>query len=643
MKKIIILGLLGLSMACSQKVSDNYTINSPDGNIAVTISIDSVGSLTYNLQCKDSLVLESSKLGLKLSEADFTTGLTIVGASETEEVKDSYQLKNEKREKCTYNAIKQRIDVKNQDGEKLSVVFQVSNDGVAFRYEMEKYKNQSDSVIAESSGFNFPLSAKAWLHPQTDAHTGWNFDQPSYEQYYYTEVPVTTKAPYKAGWAFPALFKSAGSWVLVSEADVDRNYCGSRLSTASPDAEFSIQFPQPLERTDSLAAVKPQITFPFVSPWRVIMVGQTLGSIVESSLITDVSKPCVLKDTTFIKPGKASWSWVLYKDDSTIYSTQKRFIDYASQMHWQYCLIDALWEVKIGYEKIADLVAYANSRNVKIILWYNSAGSWNTTPLTPRNLMFDKAIRNKEFEKISKMGVAGVKVDFWGGDGQSMITYYHDLIEDAAKYKLLVNTHGCTVPRGWSRTYPNLVAMEAVKGFEFCTFTQEGADMQAAHCAMLPFTRNVVGPMDFTPMCFSEIPNLKRNTSNAFELALSVLFQSGIQHYAEVPEGMAKQPEFVKDFIKTLPFSWEDIKFIDGYPGKYAVIARKGNGKWYIAGINSTSEDINLKIDISEFKQKNDAVIITDGNTNREFRTENISNNQVKLQVKPMGGFVIKL
>jgi alpha-glucosidase len=639
MKKstIILVLLVQITLMFAQ---DTYNVLSPDENIKVELMLNAAGEPIYSVKYIDSTILLMSRLGLILADNDFTIGLKAKQVFPVENVTDKYTLFSEKKSNCLYHANKLKISFTNTKGSAIAIVFQVSNDGVAFRYELEGKNVEIKQVKEEITTFHFPLWARAWLHPHTDAHTGWNFDQPSYEENYMQDIPIVTKAPFKAGWSFPALFKSGGSWVLVTEADVDRNYCGSRLSAESPDGEYAITFPQELERTDSLAAVLPESVLPWNSPWRVILIGKTLAPIVESTLVTDVSAPCRIADTSFIKPGKSSWSWVIYKDDSTIYSTQKRFIDYASQMNWQYCLIDAYWDKNIGYEKIKELIDYGKKKNVGIILWYNSAGSWNTTPLTPRDLMFDSKIRQKEFEKISKMGVVGVKVDFWGGDGQSMIAYYHDLIEDAAKYKLLVNCHGATVTRGWTRTYPNLVSMEAVKGFEFVTFEQSNADLQPNHCCILPFTRNVVGPMDFTPVCFSEVPNIKRITTNGFELALSVIFQSGIQHYAEVPEGMAKQPDYVINFMKNVPSCWDDIKFIDGYPGKFTVVARKGNGKWYIAGINGEVLEHEVDIDLSLLGNLNGGKLITDGGDKRTFEYQKITGTKFKIHLKPLGGFV---
>ncbi len=628
--------IIALQYGCS---SGNYNVISPDGHIKVEVTLTS-GQPFYSVIMDDSTVLKDSKLGLIMADNDFSKNLKVLGISDISKVSDTYNLFSEKRSHCAYNANKREFEFTNIKGDTINVIFQVSNDGVAFRYAFPQKSNEIKKIITEKTSFHFPSTAKAWLHPLTDARTGWHEDQPSYEENYKQEIKVGTESPNKAGWAFPALFKSSGCWALISEADVDSNYCASRLSAESPDGEYALTFPELLERTDSTAATYPESKLPWNSPWRVIILGKTLAPIVESSLITDVSTPCRLTDTSFIKPGKASWSWVLDKDDSTIFPTQKRFVDYASTMHWKYCLVDGYWDSKIGYKKLQELADYSKTKNVGLLLWYNSAGNWNTTPITPRDLMFNPEIRRKEFEKIHNMGFKGVKVDFFGGDGQSFMAYYHSLFEDAAKYQLLINCHGATIPRGWTRTYPNLVSMEAVKGFEFLTFEQSNTNLEPNHCAMLPFTRNVIGPMDFTPVCFSEIPNLKRITTNGFEIALSIIFQSGIQHYAEIPQGMYKQPMYVIDFMKEVPNRWDDIKFIDGYPGKNIILAREGNGLWYIAGINGENKPYVANIDLSIFGKNKGGVLISDGKTNRELIRTEIDGNDLKITIPPYGGFV---
>ena len=628
------------AFACTT-TKNELKISSPDQSIRVDFKVDSTGIPMYSVYKDDHLVLEPSVLGLKTDRVDLTKGLQIASLRPIEKVTDHYSLLSDKRSDCHYEANRGVIQFAPVDGTQLSIIFQVSTDGVAFRYLLEGDSVEVETVLQENTSFNFQADAKAWLHPHAVAQSGWANTQPSYEEHYQMDIPVGTSSTFGQGWSFPALFQAGGKWVLLSETDVERKYCGSHLADQSPNGEYSIAFPQTPERTAPDAALNPDGSLPIQSPWRMIEIGNTLGPIVESTMSTDLSAPSKLDDISFVKNGKASWSWVLLKDDSTVYNVQKEFIDYAAKMNWQYCLVDALWDTQIGYDKIAELSKYAQSKNIGLILWYNSNGNWNKAPQTPIHILFDQESRRKEFARIHEMGIKGVKIDFFGGDGQSFMNYYQDLLEDAAKYKLMVNFHGTTIPRGWTRTYPNLVTMEAVRGFEFITFEQSNADAEPTHCAMLPFSRNAVGPMDFTPVCFSEIPNLKRVTRNGFELALSVVFQSGIQHIAEIPRGMAKQPDYVVDFMKQVPAHWDDIKFIEGYPGKYVTLARRNGEKWYVAGINGETIERTIKLDLSQLGDYNSGILITDGNSPREFVKTELDGASVELTIKPYGGFVL--
>jgi alpha-glucosidase len=316
-------------------------------------------------------------------------------------------------------------------------------------------------------------------------------------------------------------------------------------------------------------------------------------------------------------------------------------------MGWAYCLIDCKWDAQIGYDRVKELADYAAGKNVGILLWYNSAGDWNTVKFTPRDKMLTHESRAAEFEKLKQMGIKGVKIDFFGGDGQSMIDYYTEILEDAAPYGLLVNFHGATLPRGLERTYPNLMTMEAIRGFEYVTFEQRNADEEPRHATMLPFTRNVFDPMDFTPVCLDRVNNrIKRKTTSAFELALSVLFTSGIQHYAEIPAGMAKMPDYVQDFMRHVPTVWDDIQFIDGYPGKFVVLARKGDSRWYVAGINGDADEKKLDLDLSSLPSIKRGQLIQDGVEGERFQQSTVELNadkKLELTIQPHGGFVFVL
>lgn len=590
MKKIIatcIMVCITITAVYSQ--AQPIVIASPNKAIQVKCRMDATGQAYYTVQYNDRLLLEPSRLGLSREDADFSRSLSLTGSSSVKTIKDKYELLTGKRTAVSYTANEQTLHFKNADGEAMDIIFRVSNDGVAFRYYFPGKTDEPKKIDTELTTFRFPADAKAWLQPMSVAKSGWESVNPCYEEFYEKGIQVGTPSPLKAGWIYPALFQSAGHWLLITEAAMDGRYCGSKLQNDAGRAEYRIAFPDPREVFPG-GPDKPTSTLPWYSPWRIITVG-SLATIIESTLGTDMANAAnTQQDFSFAKPGKSAWSWALLKDDSTVYRVQQRFIDYAADLQWQYCLIDADWDMKIGYDSVQLLVNYAKEKKVGIWLWYNSAGSWNTAPYHPRNKLLTHEDREKEFSRLEKMGVAGVKIDFFGGDGQSMLQYYIDILNDAAAHHLMVNFHGATLSRGWQRTWPNLLSTEAIKGFEYITFAQENANQEPTHCAMLPFTRNAFDPMDFTPMSLYKIPRINRITTPAFELALPVLFLSGAQHFAEIPEGMRHMPAYVKDFLRQLPVSWDDVRFIDGYPGEYVVLARKSGSKWYIAGINGSDK-----------------------------------------------------
>lgn len=644
---IKILAILFLSLplysACPCQKNNN-TIKSPDKKISVFVGISESNNAFYSVKYKNSNVIGQSKMGIIREDEDFCENLSLDSVSKVKIVRDEYEMPYGEKHKYLYLANRRVYHFKNANGKKMDVVFQVSDDGVAFRYYFPERSEKVKKIIKEASSFNFNPGTEAYIQHMSEAKTGWGQANPAYEEFYEQGVKIEKIKFNKAGWVFPALFNYGEYWILLSETAPNRDYCGCRLQQDTISHEFFIDFPQ-MKETIFGGKLNPESELPWKTPWRIIVIGNSLKTIVESTLGTDLANPTKLEDISFVKPGQSSWSWVLLKDDSTVFDVQKRFIDYASDMNWEYCLVDAGWDEKIGYDRIAELAKYAEKKNVGLTLWYNSAGNWNTTPQTPRDKMLTHESRTKEFKRIKKMGIKGVKVDFFGGDGQSVMSYYQDIFEDAAEFELLVNCHGATIPRGWQRTYPNLLTVEAVRGFEYVTFGQFDADREPNHCCVLPFTRNVFGPMDFTPVCFSEVPNIKRITSNAFELALSVIFLSGIQHFAEIPEGMEKVPDYVKKFLKEIPDYWDNTEFVDGLPGKFVIIARKSNDTWYVAGINGEETDKDLEIKLPFIKETKSGDLITDGKDNRSFSMEKIiycPNDSFKIKLKGNGGFVLK-
>ena len=643
MKRVILfVSLFTVIFSNSALCIESNELKSPNDKISVNFWLTPEGSAVYSVSYSGATVLKQSKLGIVRSDEDFFNGLTLDSVSNITTVSENYTLLHGKRLNCSYSGNKRVFYLKNANSKVMEIIFQVSNDGVAFRYYFPAKTDTALTIYKELTSYHFDISTKAFLQPCDDARMGWSFASPSYENYYEKDIPVGTVSPNQAGWVMPALFHSGKYWIAITETAVDTNYCGSRLSQFSPDGEYSVQFPEPQESKDG-GSYLPESVLPWYTPWRVIAISDNLGGLVESTLETDLATPAKYDVSSWLKPGIASWSWVILKDDSTIYDVQKRYIDFAASMNWRYCLIDALWDTQIGYEKIKQLADYAKTKNVKILLWYNSAGDWNTTPQTPRNKLLTEKSRQAEFQKLKDMGIGGIKVDFFGGDGQSMMKYYIDILKDAAKYNLAVNFHGCTFPRSWYRTYPNLVSMEAIRGEEYVTFGQYFADNQPLHCAMLPFTRNLFDPMDFTPVNFSGIPNIKRRTTDGFEIALSVLFTSGIQHIAETPTGMAAQKDFVKEYMSSLPETWDDVKFIDGYPGKYVVLARRKGDKWYIAGINGENISRKITLNVSFVSKSSTGLIITDSDNAKSFVKGDIDfSKPINITMQPYGGFVIK-
>ena len=642
MKKLGLLVLFLGTITMLTSPAQGASVVSPDGRLRLEFRLTDAGAPRYSAYLGDAAVLDESRLGLLRDDADFTTGLKLVSVSKAETVRDEYELLTSKRRLNLYTANRRLVVLETADGRPLQIEFRVSDDGFALRYVFPDHSDSPRKILEEATSYRLPKGSTAWLQPKAVAKSGWSSTNPSYEELYLREVAVGTQPPTGVGWVYPALFRSGDTWLLISETGLTRNYCATLLASTWRSPEYSVAFPDPLENFRG-GAVAPVHSLPWTTPWRIVAVG-SLASIVESTLGTDLAEPPPASARISAEwPGKASWSWPLLKDDSVVFDTQKRFIDYAADMGWRYTLVDALWDTQIGFEGIRKLVDYARGKGVKILVWYNSAGDWNSTYQTPRDRMLTHESRMQEFRRLADIGVAGLKVDFFGGDGQSVIGYYQDILDDAARFGFVMNFHGATLPRGWQRTWPNLMTMEAVRGLEFVTFEQRNADDEPTHAAMLPFTRNVFDPMDFTPVVLDRIPGIERRTSSAFELALSVLFTSGIQHYAEIPEGVAKAPPYVRDFLRDVPAIWDDVRFIDGFPGEYVVLARRSGARWYVAGINAGANPRDVNLDLAMFGADK-AVLITDGDgSNLSFRREELdagAGTSARITMAPNGGFV---
>jgi hypothetical protein len=417
-----------------------------------------------------------------------------------------------------------------------------------------------------------------------------------------------------------------------------------------PDGLYTIGYPMEGENNGNGTA-SPGLSLPGYTPWRTITLGETLKPIVETTVPFDVVEPLYEASQKF-QYGKGTWSWIIEMDESMNFEEQKRYIDFSATLGYQTVLVDALWDTQVGRDKVAELARYAASKNVALFLWYNSNGFANDAPQGPRNMMNNVIARRKEMAWMKSLGISGIKVDFFGGDKQEVMKLYEDILYDANDYGLMVIFHGCTIPRGWERMFPNYVASEAVRASENLHFAQENCDAEAFNACLHPFIRNTIGSMDFGGSALNEYYNTKNNsemwgghriTSDVFALATAVLFQSGVQHFALAPNNLTDAPDWAVDFMKNVPVLWDDVVFIDGYPGKFIVIARRHADKWYVAGISAQKETLKLKLNLPMLQSGSSLQIYRDDDKLNGSLEETRLNKkqQIDLTIPSNGGFVI--
>lgn len=598
---IVMAMLLGSSVASAE----NKQITSPDGKLVVTVA-DMDGRPSYSVSYDNVLFLKPSPLGMIANIGDFSSGMSLEKNVSTNKIDETYELASIKKSKVHYVANEAVFSFTQQGKTIYDVIFRISNNDVAFKYKMYPQGETLSCVVKqEVTGFVFPDGTTTFLCPQSKPMGGFARTSPSYETSY-TADDVAGKNGWGEGYTFPCLFRNGDNgWVLVSETGVNGGYCASRL-LGHKGGVYTIGFPQEGEANGN-GTVSPGIALPGETPWRTITVGKTLAPIVETTVPFDVVKPLyqVKGEYTY---GRGSWSWIIGMDGSTNYKEQLRYIDFSAAMGYQSVLVDALWDKQIGRDKIEELAKYGKNKGVALYLWYNSNGYWNDAPQTPRGIMDNAIARRKEMKWMQSIGIRGIKVDFFGGDKQMTMQLYEDILSDANEYGLLVIFHGCTLPRGWERMYPNFASSEAVLASENLHFSQGSCDHEAFNATLHPFIRNTVGSMDFGGSALNKYYNAdnaprgsRRVTSDVYALATAVLFQSPVQHFALAPNNLTDSPSWAIDFMKEVPTTWDEVRFIDGYPGKYVILARRHGDKWYIAGVNAQKETLKLKVNLPMF------------------------------------------
>ena len=654
MQKSILSSILLLGAVCAQ--ANNYTVTSPNGKLVMNVKCEG-GKASYTVDLNGKQMLAASALGLVANYGDFSQGLTM-GTLKGAPKHLTYVMDHTKKSHVEKDVYEATIGFLNAKKDSMTLHLHVSDNDVAYKYEMSRPKKDNPkSVIIynEVSGFNFPEKTTTFLCPQITPMTGWERTKPSYEEEYTPDAQMNVKSQFGVGYTFPCLFKvGEDGWVLVSETGVSSAYPGSRLSDYEPGKGYTVAFPQKGEN-NGVGSEFAGIPLPGETPWRTITVGSSLAPIVETTIPFDVVEPLYEASQNY-KPSRYTWSWLIWQDNSVNYDDQVKMIDVAAAQGYEAILVDAWWDKQIGRNRIEELAKYAKSKNVSLMLWYNSNGFENDAPQTPRQIMNNSIARKKEMAWMKKIGVVGIKVDFFGGDKQETMKLYEDILSDANDYGLEVIFHGCTMPRGWERMYPNYVSSEAVLASENVFFSDYHAKQEAFELTMHPFCRNAVGAMDWGGTIMNKYLSKdnksrhRRYTTDVFEMASAIMNQAAIQCIAIYPNNLFELPQHEIDFLKSVPTTWDETKFIAGYPGKYAVVARRHGDKWYVAGLNGTDQVMKLTLNLPMLAGKSvtyyhetvskDKKALWPVSQMKNVKVDKKGN--LKVEMQPKGGLIVK-
>ena len=625
-----------------------YELSSPDGKTVLNTSVKN-GMAIYSVTHGGATLIEESPLGFKTDIGDFSNGLSLLNDSvSTFEV--DFPQNRIKHSQVKFKANRLLSTYRTPDGKSFDIEWLVGDNDVAFRYIIPRQGKDGDTgsavILKEASGFRFPSHTTTFITPQSEPMIGWKRTKPSYEEVYSNDAPMEVASQFGCGYTFPALFHVGDDgWVLVSETGVDGDYCASHLSDYT-DGLYSIAYPMP-EENNGNGSASPGIALPGATPWRTLTLGTTLKPIVETVIPWAPLSPLYEAET--LTDARGTWSWILWQDPSINYDDQVKFIDLAADMGYDHALVDNWWDTRIGREGMERLAKYAQGKGVNIAVWYSSSGWWNDIVQGPTGLMSRPITRKKELKWLHDMGVKAIKVDFFGGDKQETMRLYEDILSDAADYGISVIFHGCTLPRGWERLYPNYVGSEAVLASENLIFSQDYCDAEAFNATLHPFIRNTVGCMEYGGTVLNRRMSKEnkggntRRTTDAFQIATSVLYQNPVQNFALTPESYAEAPADAIDFMKTVPTTWDETVYIDGTPGKYAVIARRHADKWYIAGVSNLDKRVELTLNLPMLSkgQTVDLYSEPDGNPLKQTKMTVKNPDKIKVKLSPNNGFII--
>lgn len=645
MKKIALVFLLFISFFLLSEVKAQVAeVSSPDGKLKLNVFSEE-GKAMYSVSFQGKTMLDKSPLGLITNESDFSKNLKFIN-SKKDLISKKYSNEKIKKSDIEYKANTLTVSFMNADQFNIGIEFQVSDNNIAFRYDIPPMKDRFSTVVqSEVTGYRFPAQTTTFLSPMMKPMTGFARTAPSYESGYKADAELGTEADY--GYVFPGLFHIGNDgWVLLSETGVNSLYCASHLETTSDKNLYRVAYPDMAEN-NGFGSSGAAISLPGKTPWRTITIGDLLKPIVETTIPFDVVEPLYEPSQNY-QFGRSTWSWILWQDNSMNYDDQAKFIDLASKLGYEFILIDALWDKNIGKDRMKELIQYAKSKNVGVMLWYNSNGAANDAPMGPRNKMSTSIERKKEMKWLKEAGVKGLKVDFFGGDKQETMRLYEDILSDANDFGLMIIFHGATLPRGWEVMYPNYAGSEAVLASEMLYFSEDVRRQEAFFATLHPFIRNTVGSMEFGGTFLNKFltksnkEKNKRLTTDGFQLATSVLFQNPIQIFAVMPNNLTDVPKFQLDFMKDIPTLWDETVFIDGYPGKYSVIARRHQDQWYVAGVNAEKTVKKLTLNLPMLTGKN-VEFINDDQSGITFTKQASINKkgEFEIEIQPNGGFVL--
>ncbi|WPU92846.1 glycoside hydrolase family 97 catalytic domain-containing protein [Mucilaginibacter sabulilitoris] len=608
-------------------------VQSEDHLNKITLFLSGEGRLSYNVTRRNKIIIASSPLGLSCNDQDFTSGLSVVAISPVQKKREQYELKVANNKSVDHVFESRSITLKNELGALIIMDLVAGKEGVAFRYRFHDGAKQVRSIKDELTGFHIAPNSKGWMEPYNKAGKY----TPGYEDFYLNvnsgDSIFNPRNP-SVGWCMPALFNvnNNKNWVLIAESGTDGSYPGCHLQPDAKGGIYRIAFAEKDEKYTLPLADKehayPESSLPWTMPWRTIVIGDQAGDILLSTLITDLAPASKIEDISWIEPGKAAWSWWSHPDDHSpeIYN---EFTDLSASLGFKYTLFDAGWEKANREGKIID---HAIAKGVKPLVWGYSSE------------YFDPKKRKARFKQLAEMGVKGVKIDFWCSDRQEVMAALQSVFEDAAKEHLLIDLHGTTVPRGWQRTWPNYVTAEASLRTESYFYEPRFPEKAAEQNTVVPFTRNVAGPVDYTPFALT-IRKYPRLNTAVHELATAMTYTSGIIHFADSKEVFDSLPVDVKNLFKEMPSTWDRTECIIAEPGKSLVLSRQKDALHYIVGINGTNNKLPVKLDLQKWGDGFSKFrLISEGKDRlMEFKVQTYPiKSDWSYVLVPKGGFIIQ-